>query len=330
MNILVADDEVATRELVCEILEGEGHEVTLAEDGEDALNKFKRAWHEIVFSDIRMPKMNGIELLSAIKEINANTQFVVMTSHASINNTIDALKKGASDYILKPFDNLDVVIDAAKRAIANLSSIRRRQYLLDALNRQNRDLDNMNGEFMKLTTRDGLTGLLNYRYAQERLEKEFDRAKKFERELSVLFMDLDHLKFYNNAHGHQAGDEVLEILSGLMTKAVRESDTLVRWGGEEFIVIALETDREEACMLAEIIRRSVAGHPFPNAAQQPLGIISLSIGVASRSNGTDRYGQLVRLAGDAAYCAKNAGRNRTVFCSGPKQMNHVEAISDGR
>jgi len=329
MNILVADDEVATRELVGEILEGEGHEVTLAEDGEDALNKFKRAWHEIVFSDIRMPKINGIELLSAIKEINKNTQFVVMTSHASINNTIDALKKGASDYILKPFDDLDVVIDAAKRAIANLSGIRRRQYLLDALNRQNRDLDNMNGEFMKLTTRDGLTGLLNYRYAQERLEKEFDRAKKFERELSVLYIDLDHLKFYNDAHGHQAGDEVLEILSGLMTKAVRESDTLARWSGEEFIVIAPEAAREEACMLAERIRKSVAGHPFPNAAQQPLGIISLSIGVASRSNGTDRYGQLVRLAGDAAYCAKNAGRNRTVFCSGPKQMNHVEAISDG-
>ncbi len=329
MNILVADDEVAIRELVGEILMGEGYEVTLAEDGEDALNKFKRTWHEIVFSDIRMPKINGIELLSAIKEINENTQFVVMTSHASINNTIDALKKGASDYILKPFDDLDVVIDAANRAIANLSGIRRQQYLLDTLSRQSRDLNNMDAEFRGLTIRDGLTGLFNYRYAQERLEKEFDRATRFERELSVLFIDLDHFKFFNDTQGHQAGDEVLQILSGLMTKAVRESDTLARWGGEEFIVIALETDREEACMLAERIRKSVAGHPFPNAAQQPLGIISLSIGVASRSNGTDRYGKLVRLAGDAVYCAKNAGRNRTVFCSGPKQMNHVEALPTG-
>ena len=324
MNILVADDEVAIRELVGEILEGEGHEVTLAEDGEDALNKFKRTWHEIVFSDIRMPKINGIELLSAIKEINENTQFVVMTSHASINNTIDALKKGASDYILKPFDDLDVVIDAAKRAIANLSGIRRQQYLLDTLNRQNRDLDNMDEEFRGLEYRDGLTGLFNYRYAQERLEKEFDRATRYARELSVLFIDLDNLKFYNDAHGHQAGDEVLEMLSGLMTKAVRESDTLARWGGEEFIVIALETDREEACMLAERIRKSVAGHPFPNAAQQPLGIISLSIGVASRSKETDSYEKLLRLADDAVYCAKDKGRNRTVFCSGPKQMNEVK------
>ena len=324
MNILIADDEIAIRELVGEILEGEGHEVTLAEDGEDALEKFKRTWHEIVFSDFRMPKMNGIELLGAIKEINENTQFVIMTSHASINNSIDALKLGAFDYILKPFDDLDVVTDAANRAIANLSGIRRQQDLVNTLARKNQDLESLNKEFRELAIRDGLTGLFNYRYAQERLEEEFDRATRFERELSVLFIDLDHFKFFNDAHGHQAGDEVLQILSGLMTKSVRESDTLARWGGEEFIVIALETTEEEACLLAERIRKSVTDHAFPNAEQQPLGMISLSIGVASRSSATDSYEKLLRLADDAVYSAKDAGRNRTVFCSGPKQMNAVK------
>jgi len=330
MNILIADDEIAIRELVGEILEGEGHEVTLAEDGEDALEKFKRTWHEIVFSDFRMPKMNGIELLGAIKEINENTQFVIMTSHASIKNSIDALKLGAFDYILKPFDNLDVVTDAANRAIANLSGIRQQQYLLNTLSRQNQELDTLNIKFRELAIRDGLTGLFNHRYAQERLDKEFDRATRFERELSVLFIDLDHFKFFNDAHGHQAGDEVLQILSRLMTKAVRESDTLARWGGEEFVVVAPETNQDDACMLAERIRKSVAGHPFPNAAQQPLGIVSLSIGVASRSNGTESPEKLLRFADDAVYCAKDSGRNRTVFCSGPEQMNHVEAPPDGR
>ena len=324
MNILIVDDEIAIRELVGEILAGEGHEVTLAEDGEDALEKFKRTWHEIVFSDFRMPKMNGIELLGAIKEINENTQFVIMTSHASINNSIDALKLGAFDYILKPFDDLDVVTDAANRAIANLSGIRRQQDLVNTLARKNQDLESLNKEFRELAIRDGLTGLFNYRYAQERLEEEFDRATRFERELSVLFIDLDHFKFFNDAHGHQAGDEILQILSGIMTKSVRESDTLARWGGEEFIVIALETAREDACRLAERIRMSVIEYSFPNAEQQPLGLISLSIGVASRSDGTDSYEKLLRLADDAVYSAKDAGRNRTVFCSGPKQMNPVK------
>jgi len=324
MNILIVDDEVAIRELVGEILEGDGHVVTLAENGEDALDKFKRSWHEIVFSDFRMPKMNGIELLGAIKEINANTQFVIMTSHASINNSIDALKLGAFDYIIKPFDDLDVVTNAANRAISNLSGIRRKQDLLNTLARQNENLEELNKEFRELAIRDGLTGLFNHRYAEERLKEEFDRAARFERELSVLFMDLDHFKFFNDAHGHQAGDEVLQILSAIMTEVLRESDTLARWGGEEFVVIALETTREEACMLAERIRKAVTKHAFPNAAQQPLGIVSLSIGVASKSIGTDSYEQLLRLADDAVYSAKDAGRNRTVFCSGPKQMNAVK------
>ena len=321
MNILIVDDEVAIRELVGEILEGDGHVVTLAKDGEDALNKFKRSWHEIVFSDFRMPKMNGIELLGAIKEINDNTQFVIMTSHASINNSIDALKLGAFDYILKPFDDLDVVSNAANRAISNLSGIRRQQDLLNTLARQNENLEELNKEFRELAIRDGLTGLFNHRYAEERLKEEFDRAARFERQLSVLFIDLDHFKFFNDAHGHQAGDEVLQILSGLMTKTVREPDTLARWGGEEFIVIALETAEEEACKLAERIRTAVMEHPFPNAAQQPLGIISLSIGVASRSNGTESSEKLLRLADDAVYSAKDAGRNRTVFCSGRRPCN---------
>jgi diguanylate cyclase (GGDEF)-like protein len=323
MNILVADDEIAIRELVGEILEGEGHEVTLAEDGEDALEKFKKTWHEIVFSDIRMPKMNGIKLLQAVKEINANTQFVVMTSHASIDNSIDALKKGAFDYILKPFEDLDIVSDAANRAIANLSGIRRQQYLLNTLARQNQELDSLNKEFREMAIRDGLTGLFNHRYAKERLDEEFDRSTRFGRELTVLFMDLDHFKFFNDTHGHQAGDEILQILAGLMMKNVRESDTVARWGGEEFIVIAPETSEEEGCILAEKIRKAVAEHAFPHADKQPLGMVSLSVGMSSRSEATGSAEKLLRLADDAVYAAKDSGRNRTIFCSAPQKMNNV-------
>ncbi len=330
MNILIADDDVVIRKLVGEILADDGHEITLAEDGEDALEIFKRTWHEIVFSDILMPKMNGIELLAAVKGINANTQFVIMTSHASIDNSIEALKMGAFDYILKPFEDLDIITKAVNRAMANLSGIRRQQALYDTLTRQNEELDTLNIKFLDLATRDGLTGLFSRIYAEERLDEEFDRATNLARELSVLFMDLDHFKFFNDTHGHQAGDEILQILAGIMTQAVRESDTLARWGGEEFIVICPETNREDACMLAERIRKSVAGHPFPNAAQQPLGIVSLSIGLASRSNGTESSEKLLRFADDAVYWAKDSGRNRAVFNSGLKQVNLVAAPPDGR
>ena len=323
MNILVADDEITIRSLVGELLEDAGHVVTLAEDGVDALEKFNRTWHEIVFSDIRMPNMTGIELLAKIKEINENTQFIIMTSHASVENSVAALKNGAFDYIIKPFEDLDVIVDTTNRAIANLTAIRKQQYLLSTLSRQNVELGDLNKKFREMAIRDGLTGLFNHRYTQERLSEEFARARRFQRELSILFMDVDNFKFYNDTHGHQAGDVILEKIGKLMTKVSRESDVVSRWGGEEFIIIAAETNKKQACALAEKIRLLIAGHDFPHAAEQPLGKISLSIGVSTISEVTKYAEDLVRLADNAVYYAKDHGRNRTVFCSGEHKMKNV-------
>lgn len=326
MNILVADDEFAIRGLVGELLTDEGHVVTLAEDGEDALEKFKKEWHEIVFSDIRMPKMTGIELLGEIKKMTELTQFIIMTSHASIDNSIAALKKGAFDYILKPFDDLEVVVDAANRAIANLSAIREQQYLLNTLSRQNEELGTLNKKFRELAIRDGLTGLFNHRHGEDRLVDEVDRARKFNRNLSLLFIDLDNFKFFNDKHGHLAGDEVLHSLGKLMSGATRDSDTVARWGGEEFIIIAPETNEQQACQLAETIRKLVAEYAFPHANQQPLGHVSLSIGVATMSDGIANAEQLLKLADKAVYRAKESGRDRTVFCRSELEMDDVLPI----
>ena len=323
MNILVADDEAAIRNLVGEILTDEGHNVTLAENGKDALEKFNRGWQEIVFSDIRMPEMTGIELLGEIKQINENTQFIIMTSHASVENSIAALQQGAFDYIIKPFSDLDIVTDAANRAIANLTAIRKQQYLVSTLSRQNVELGDLNKKFREMAIRDGLTGLFNHRHAQDRLNEEFERSKRFKRRFSILFMDVDNFKFFNDNNGHQAGDEVLKTISKLMTSAVRESDIVARWGGEEFIIIAAETEVKQACELAERIRLKVANHAFAHAKQQPLGLVSLSIGVATLSSSAGDAQSLVKLADDAVYFAKDHGRNRTVFCTTSGQMKSV-------
>ena len=323
MNILIADDEPAIRNLVGELLTDEGHTVTLAENGEDALEKFNRGWHEIVFSDIRMPKMTGIELLSEVMKINENTQFIIMTSHASVENSVAALKQGAFDYIIKPFEDLDLIIDTANRAIANLTAIRKQQYLLSTLSRQNVELGDLNKKFREMAIRDGLTGLFNHRHAQDRLNEEFERSRRFGRRFSILFMDVDHFKFFNDNNGHQAGDVVLKSIADLMTNTVRESDIVARWGGEEFIIIAAETEVKQACELAERIRLAVSDHAFAHSKQQPLGIVSLSIGVATISSSTQDAQSLVKLADDAVYFAKDHGRNRTVFCTTSGQMKSV-------
>jgi two-component system cell cycle response regulator len=323
MNFLVVDDEVAIRELVGELLEAAGHNVTLAENGEDALQKFKMVWHEVVFSDIRMPKMNGIELLAKVKEINPSSQFIIMTSHASVDNSIKALKCGAFDYILKPFEDLDVVIDVADRAVKELSSVRRQEALVNTLARQNQELDGLNKEFRELAIRDGLTGLFNHRHAHQRLQEEFDRAERFDRDLTVIFIDVDHFKFFNDSNGHQAGDQVLRTLAEIMENATRESDTLARWGGEEFIVVAPETTGNEALRLSEKIRLAVEAYPFPHGENQPLGFVSLSLGVAAKSSVTESPEKLLRHADDAVYRAKDAGRNRTVYLGAPEKLRIV-------
>ena len=323
MNILVADDEASIRNLVGQLLEDEGHTVTLAEDGKDALEKFNRGWHEIVFSDIRMPNMTGIELLAEVMEINENTQFIIMTSHASVENSIAALKQGAFDYIIKPFAELDLVVDTAKRAIANLSAIRKQQYLVSTLSRQNVELGDLNKKFREMAIRDGLTGLFNHRHAQDRLNEEYERSRRFQRRFSILFMDVDHFKFFNDNNGHQAGDVVLKTISEIMTSAIRDSDLVARWGGEEFIIIAAETDAKQACELAERIRIAVANHAFAHAKQQPLGMVSLSIGVATITDKTEDPQSLVKLADDAVYHAKDHGRNRTVFCVREDVMRRI-------
>ena len=323
MNILVADDEASIRNLVGQLLEDEGHTVTLAEDGKDALEKFNRGWHEIVFSDIRMPNMTGIELLAEVMKINENTQFIIMTSHASVENSIAALKQGAFDYIIKPFSELDLVVDTAKRAIANLTAIRKQQYLVSTLSRQNVELGDLNKKFREMAIRDGLTGLFNHRHAQDRLNEEYERSRRFQRRFSILFMDVDNFKFFNDNNGHQAGDEVLKTISQIMTSAIRDSDLVARWGGEEFIIIAAETNAKQACELAERIRLAVANYAFAHAKQQPLGMVSLSIGVATISNTTEDAQSLVKLADDAVYHAKDHGRNRTVFCVREDVMRRI-------
>ena len=270
-----------------------------------------------------MPNMTGIELLGEVMKINENTQFIIMTSHASVENSIAALKQGAFDYIIKPFEELDIVIDTANRAIANLTAIRKQQYLVSTLSRQNVELGDLNKKFRDMAIRDGLTGLFNHRHAQDRLNEEYERSQRFQRLFSILFMDVDHFKFFNDNNGHQAGDEVLKTIAQIMTSSIRDSDIAARWGGEEFIIIAAETDANQACELAERIRITIANHAFAHAKQQPLGMVSLSIGVATITDTTDDARSLVKLADDAVYHAKDNGRNRTVFCTSDGQMKFV-------
>lgn len=157
---------------------------------------------------------------------------------------------------------------------------------------------------------DGLTGLFNYRYFRAMLEQEFKRAVRYKRPLSMLMIDIDYFKHYNDTNGHRMGDEVLYVVATLLKQACRDVDFLVRYGGEEFAILLPETTVDEAYAVAERIRSSIAEHPFPNGPSQPGGKLTVSIGISGYPGDAHSNIELVDYADAALYSAKRLSRNR--------------------
>lgn len=178
-----------------------------------------------------------------------------------------------------------------------------------------------NSRLYKLTKRlsvtDELTGLANYRHLQQRLESEIERARRYNKHFSLLMLDVDDFKSFNDAQGHVAGDAALAELARVMQHSVREVDLVARYGGEEFALVLPETDSAGAFVVAEKIREAVAEHLFADSSGQPTCHLTISVGLATYpTHGLDREA-LLRQADDALYRAKHGGKNRVRAASAP-------------
>lgn len=163
-------------------------------------------------------------------------------------------------------------------------------------------------EIYRLVTSDGLTGLANRRAFLDALAREFSRATRYRRPLSLLMIDIDHFKDINDSFGHLAGDATLRQLGTLLRANLRRDDTIGRLGGEEFAVLLPEIDLAGARLTGDKLRRLVASKPFEyEGAQMPM---SISVGVVTREHGDADAESLMRRADDLLYAAKRAGRNR--------------------
>lgn len=159
---------------------------------------------------------------------------------------------------------------------------------------------------------DGLTGLYNHRFFREQLAIELEKAGRYGRNMSLIILDIDHFKHYNDTHGHPQGDELLRTLAELLRKSIRKSDLACRYGGEEFALILPETGKKTAYSLAERIRKAISEHPFPFREIQPMGALTVSIGVSMFPVDHKEIDGLIKKADDALYRAKDEGRNRVV------------------
>jgi len=312
MHLLVVDDEETLRSVVSQVLSADGFEVAVAASGEEALEVFRESSHPLVITDIRMGGMSGIELLTEIKRHNPDTQVVIMTSHASLDTALSAMRAGAYDYLVKPFESLDLISAVAGRAAEKARLVARNRELVDQLQRANSELKEVNTALKEMAVRDGLTALYNHRHFQEALMLEIARSQRSGKPCSIAFMDVDNFKAYNDTHGHPDGDRLLKTLSGILMSHLRCSDLAARYGGEEFVLLLPETPKEAALRIADGLRLKVEQEHFPGRERQPLGRVTISIGVASfPADGADAQAVLA-CADQRLYQAKNGGRNMVV------------------
>ena len=162
-------------------------------------------------------------------------------------------------------------------------------------------------EIYNMTIRDGLTQINNKRFLMDHLDKEFSRAKRYDRELSLVMFDLDHFKDVNDQFGHLTGDYVLREMAAALTKRIRKEELFARYGGEEFVIVLPESDRDVGLKFGEIIRKIVDEHSFEFEGQ-PINV-TISVGVGSFEPKMGTVTDLLKAADEKLYEAKNAGRN---------------------
>lgn len=171
-------------------------------------------------------------------------------------------------------------------------------------------------QFQLMSITDPLTGLHNRRYMEARLSEELNRSKRYEFPMSLMMIDIDDFKLYNDRNGHQAGDRALEITAQCLRSTLRKADVASRYGGEEFTILLPQTTLKEAGAIADRLRRQIMTTKFPHGNLQPQGAVTISIGLSSLSSSIDSAEAIIRAADRALYHAKSHGKNRAYAYQG--------------
>jgi two-component system cell cycle response regulator len=308
LRILLVDDDPLQLMRISRQLVAEGHTVTTARSGEEGLKLALSEKPQLIVTDWRMAPVDGLQFCRSLRStaFGRRIYVIILTSAETDDDLIQAFDAGADDYVVKPVSTrvLAARIRAGRRILQLQEELTREH---QAIQRYASELMITNRRLDQATKTDMRTELPNRRYAFSRIEQEWATALRTGRPLSLLVLDLDHFKQINDLHGHDVGDQVLIHAARLIRSSVRLSDIACRVGGEEFIVIAPNSDLNAARQLGERIRLTIQ-------QTQPAGIstpkpLTVSIGVAMSTPKMTHWQDLIKRADKALYKVKQSGRN---------------------
>ncbi len=321
MGILIVDDTPVNLMLLEDMLQQEGYDsVHCVRSGEEALSFLddvaKEGFKEqidLILMDVMMPGVDGIETCRRVKaqDLFKDIPIIMITVRDDEEALAQAFAAGAIDYIIKPVKEVELLarVRSALKLKEEINRRKERERELIVLTKQ---LDAINRRLMRLAHVDSLTEIGNRRYFDEILEKEWQRAKRENNTISLIMVDIDEFRAYNDTYGHQKGDECLQqVASALNCVIKRAGDTIVRYGGEEFVAILPNTENDGALAVAQEFQENVAKLGIEHEGTQVSDSVTVSIGLATAqpSNGDEMQGMMAAADG-ALYLAKNEGRNR--------------------
>jgi diguanylate cyclase (GGDEF)-like protein len=290
-TILIVDDMVSNIEILEGILNSE-YEILFATNGQDALEISAEQIPDLILLDIIMPEMDGFQVCQKLKisEKTRDIPVIFVTANNQEDDESRGFEEGVVDYITKPV----------------------RSSIVKARVRLHLELKRYRDHLEALSTIDGLTGIANRRKFDETIENEWRRARRNQSLLSLIMMDIDLFKAYNDHYGHLAGDECLQRLAGRINGLCRRpADLLARYGGEEFVMLLPDMDTEGGVLMANNIQKNVAQLRIPHEYSEVADYVTLSIGVATRiPGGNQTQFDLIHTSDSLLYSAKRGGRNQ--------------------
>lgn len=307
MKVLLAEDSRTNQIMIRTYIEEAGHEIVIANNGQQAIEMFIEIQPDLVLMDIIMPVVDGIEAAKEIRKVCARDDdwapIIFLSAMSDAKHIESAIDAGGDDYLTKPVDS--VVLNAKLRAMERIADMRQ-------------ELKKANLELRMMSVKDGLTGIANRRHFDDVLAREVKRAMRSNSPLSLAICDIDFFKPYNDNYGHQAGDDCLKYVAVTMERtSKRPGDVVARYGGEEFGIILPDTTREGAVALVDIVRVAVENLELTHDYSMASKNVTISAGVATiqpakSDNLKDVARKLVQAADIALYFAKERGRNQVV------------------